>query len=103
MCSSDLPMHGPRSYEVGPEFPAPFLAQDPANAAFFAPAARPGHHMFDLPGFVAARLARLGLGAVDRLSIDTCAESDRFFSYRRTTLCGGKDYGRALSAICLES
>jgi YfiH family protein len=35
------PCIGFASYEVGPEFPAPFLAQDPANAAFFR-AAPPG-------------------------------------------------------------
>jgi hypothetical protein len=91
-----------RSYEVGPEFPAPFLAQDPANAAFFAPSARVDRHMFDLPGYVARRLAGLGLAQVERLANDTCAEDDRFFSYRRATLRGEKDYGRDLSAISLE-
>lgn len=91
-----------RSYEVGPEFPAPFLAQAPDNAAFFAPSARAGRHMFDLPGYVVHRLGTLGLGQVGRLANDTCAEADRFFSYRRATLEGEKDYGRGLSAICLQ-
>lgn len=91
-----------RSYEVGPEFPAPFLAQDPANAELFAPSRRARHHMFDLPGYVARRLGGLGLARVERLNNDTCAEADRFFSYRRATLRGEKDYGRDLSAICLE-
>lgn len=91
-----------QSYEVGPEFPALFLAQDPANAGFFSPSPRPGHHMFDLAGYVAHRLAALGLGQVERVANDTCAEPDRFFSYRRATLRGEKDYGRGLSAICLE-
>jgi YfiH family protein len=91
-----------RSYEVGPEFPAPFLAQDPGTAAFFAASARERHHMFDLPGYVAHRLHALGLGQVERLPNDTCAEADRFFSYRRATLRGERDYGRGLSAICLE-
>ena len=59
--------------------------------------------MFDLPGYVARRLKLLGLGWVDRLGNDTCAEADRFFSYRRATLMGEKDYGRDLSAICLEA
>jgi hypothetical protein len=95
------PTIGQASYEVGPEFPAPFLAQDPANARFFIPAKRRGHFMFDLPGYVAARLRRLGLGAVEDLARDTCAEADAFFSYRRTTLLGEKDYGRGLSAIAL--
>jgi YfiH family protein len=90
-----------RSYEVGPEFPAPFLAQDPANVAFFLPSVRPDRHMFDLPGYVARQLAGLGLAQVERLANDTCAEADRFFSYRRATLKGETDYGRDLSAISL--
>ena len=95
------PCIGWASYEVGPEFPAPFLAEDAANAAFFIPAERAGHHRFDLPGYVARRLARLGLGEVGRSGGDTAAEPDRFFSYRRSRLLGEGDYGRALSAICL--
>ena len=47
------------SYEVGPEFPAPFLAQDQANAAFFRAGPRAGHFMFDLAGYL---LQRLGAG-----------------------------------------
>ena len=90
------------SYEVGPEFPGPFIADDPANRRFFTAAGRPGHHRFDLSGYVAARLAALGLAAVEAVSADTCADGDRFFSYRRTTLSRESDYGRGLSAIALE-
>src|SRR4051812_19853957 len=47
-----------RSYEVGPEFPAAFLAADAENEALFAPcawAAKRGEtkYLFDLRGFVA--------------------------------------------------
>jgi hypothetical protein len=89
------------SYEVGPEFPAPFLAEDAANAAFFMPAARAGHFLFDLPGYVARRLARLGLARIARTGGDTAAEPDRFFSYRRSFLRKEPDYGREISAIAL--
>jgi hypothetical protein len=95
------PCIGPASYEVGPEFPAPFLAAAPAAERFFAPAARAGHFMFDLPGYVADRLAGLGLGAVEALGLDTCADEARFFSYRRSTLRKEADYGRGLSAIVI--
>jgi hypothetical protein len=88
------------SYEVGPEFPAPFLAQDPAHRRYFAPGAA-GRFQFDLSGYVRDRLGRLGLGGVAATGGDTCAEPDRFFSYRRTCLEGGRDYGRLLSAIAL--
>ncbi|MGH6959055.1 MAG: peptidoglycan editing factor PgeF [Dongiaceae bacterium] len=90
------------SYEVGPEFPAPFLEQDADNARFFIASTRAGHFMFDLPGYVASRLARLGLGSIDDVHCDTCAEADLFFSYRRTTLQGEPDYGRGLSVIALD-
>jgi YfiH family protein len=89
------------SYEVGPEFPANFAAVDPASAAFFVPASRPGHFLFDLPGYIALRLQRLGLAAVERAPHDTAAEEDLFFSYRRACLRGERDYGRGLAAIAL--
>jgi polyphenol oxidase len=91
------------SYEVGPEFPAPFLAEDAANAAFFVAAARAGHFLFDLPGYVARRLGRLGLKRIARTGGDTAAEPDRFFSYRRSCLKKEPDYGREISAITLGS
>ena len=96
------PCIGQRSYEVGPEFPAPFLAEAADNADFFAPSRREGHWLFDLPGYVARRLARLGLHEVSRVPADTCRDESRFFSYRRTTLRGEPDYGRQMSAIVLE-
>jgi len=90
------------SYEVGPEFPAPFLELDPANSGFFAPSLRPGHYLFDLQGFVERRLRQAGVELVLRAPHDTAAEEDRFFSYRRACLRGEPDYGRGLSAIVLE-
>lgn len=91
-----------RSYEVGPEFAAAFLADDADGATFFSPAARDGHFLFDLPGYVSRRLAKLGIGEVTRVPADTCRDETRFFSYRRSTLRGEPDYGRQLSAIVLE-
>lgn len=90
------------SYEVGPEFPAPFLAQDPGNAAFFRPGAGDRLH-FDLKGFVAERLRRAGVGALAVDPADTQADEARFFSFRRSTKRGEKDYGRLISAIVLEA
>jgi YfiH family protein len=86
-----------KSYEVGPEFPGRFAAADPDSANFFVPAARPGHFLFDLAGYIERRLINLGLGAVERLDVDTVTEEDRFFSYRRACLKGEGDYGRGLA------
>ncbi len=91
-----------RSYEVGPEFPGPMLEQSADNHDFFCPAPRQGHLLFDLKGYVARRLARMGLSSVQCLPCDTCGEPARFFSYRRACQRGESDYGRGLSAIYLE-
>ncbi|HUK11399.1 MAG TPA: peptidoglycan editing factor PgeF [Stellaceae bacterium] len=95
------PAIGAASYEVGPEFPAPFLAEDPGSADLFRPAARAGHYLFDLPAYVLRRLARLGIRA-HHIGGDTAADETRYFSYRRTCLRGERDYGRLISAIALR-
>jgi polyphenol oxidase len=91
-----------RSYEVGPEFPAPFLAARPGNEDFFATARREGHFLFDLAGYVERRLGDCGIAGIQRTPCDTVAETTRFFSYRRACLNGESDFGRSLSAIVLE-
>ena len=95
------PCIGRESYEVGPEFPAAFRAQDDANAVFFRAAPRQGHFLFDLAGYLVRRLALAGVAA-DATGHDTLANATDFFSYRRNTLTGVRDYGRGLSAIALE-
>jgi hypothetical protein len=89
------------NYEVGAEFVARFTAADPANARFFASAAREGHAMFDLTGYIAERVHRAGIDDFEDLSFDTYAEPARFFSYRRMTKMGEADYGRHINAIAL--
>ncbi|HJU18179.1 MAG TPA: peptidoglycan editing factor PgeF [Stellaceae bacterium] len=96
------PCIGRLSYEVGPEFPAPFLAQNQESGRFFAPAPRAGHFLFDLGAYVAHRLAAAGVAAIERALHDTLPEEERFFSYRRASLRGERRYGRALSAIALR-
>ncbi|HEX4767445.1 MAG TPA: polyphenol oxidase family protein [Lichenihabitans sp.] len=90
------------SYEVGPEFRARFVARDADYAAFFVPSGRPDHHLFDLPGFIGARLRASGIGHVEDLGLDTYADEARFFSYRRATHRGEADYGRLVAAIALR-
>jgi YfiH family protein len=95
------PCIGRDSYEVGPEFPAPFLKRDAADAALFRAAPRVGHFLFDLAGYLAHRIAKAGV-AVEVTGYDTLRGEADFFSYRRNTLNGVRDYGRGLSAIALE-
>jgi len=89
------------NYEVGPEFVARFDAADMENARFFTPSDRPGHAMFDLAGYIAARVQRAGIVNFEDLGLCTFAEPDRFFSYRRMTRLGEADYGRHINAIAL--
>ena len=91
-----------RSYEVGPSFPDSFIAEDPVNKDYFAHAPRPGHWLFDLPGYITKRLGDAGVGLIQRCPNDTFAEEDRFFSYRRSRLRGETDYGRGLSVIVIN-
>jgi len=92
------PCIGRASYEVSEAFADPFLSEDADNARFFG-AGRPGHLMFDIAGYVAARLANAGIGRVDMLDEDTCSQPGRFFSYRRSCLRGEPGYGRQISLI----
>ena len=91
------------NYEVGPDLIARFAAEDAASHRFFAPAARDGHALFDLAGYVAARLQRAGVGQIEDLGLCTYAEEARFFSYRRSTHRGEPDYGRHVNAIALAA
>ena len=95
------PMISQPNYEVGAELVEKFVAADKDNARFFT-AGKPGHAMFDLPGFVTAKLGRMGLAKVENLALCTYADPARFYSYRRTTHRHEPDYGRHVNAIALD-
>ena len=90
------------SYEVGPEFAAAF-AGDADARRFFAEGARVDHAIFDLPGYIAMRLARAGVTQFEDLGVDTYADEERCFSFRRATHRGEADYGRMVAAIALAA
>lgn len=87
------------SYEVGEDFATAVRAADIESQSFFAPGAGPGKYQFDLPGYVAHRLARAGLTDVERQTPCTYRNESNFFSFRRATHRGEADYGRQISAI----
>jgi YfiH family protein len=96
------PCIGQENYEVGPEFFAKFREADAENTRWFVPSGRPDHFRFDLPSFVESRLRRSHISHVEVLGGCTYAQEDRFFSFRRATHRGERDYGRQLSAILLK-
>lgn len=89
------------NYEVGPEFAERFLAADPANAQFFSASDRADYAMFDLGGYIAARVQRAGIVNFEDLGHCTYADPDRFYSFRRSTHRSEPDYGRHINAIAL--
>lgn len=93
------PAIGAHSYEVGPEFVAAFEEASADNVRFFTiPEGRKTPH-FDLPGYVMARLGKMGLRHAERQSPCTYENESMFFSFRRTTHRKEPDYGRQISAI----
>jgi polyphenol oxidase len=97
------PMIRQPNYEVGPEFVARFEADEGASSRFFRPSARPNHALFDLPGYIAARLAAAGIRRVEDIGHCTYADQTRFFSYRRSSHRDEPDYGRHINAIALRN
>ena len=97
------PMIRQDNYEVGPEFVDRFREADAANEHFFKSSARASHAMFDLAGYIAHRLNGAGIAQIDDLDLCTCADPERFYSYRRMTLRKEPDYGRHINAIVLTA
>ena len=89
------------AYEVGHDYKEQFLAAEPDSEAFFIIDEGSGEPHFDLPGYVAERLARAGVGEVIDLGFCTYYDETRLFSYRRSQHHGEDDYGRQISAIVL--
>jgi YfiH family protein len=87
------PCIGQESYEVAAD-----LRDAVADARFFRDG-RPGRWQFDLAGYCAARLAAIGIAAVERVATDTAADANRFFSHRRRTLTDGGPIGHQISVI----
>ncbi|WP_432768110.1 MAG: peptidoglycan editing factor PgeF [Sphingopyxis sp.] len=90
------------SYEVDDGFVQRFIADDPGNERFFA-AGKPGHAMFDIAAYVAARLAAAGVARIAIGGQDTYAERDDYFSYRHACHQGENSYGRQMSVIGLAA
>jgi polyphenol oxidase len=88
-----------RSYEVGPEFRETFPAE---THRYFMTSKRAGHFMFDLPGYLAGKLRKSGIGHVGDVARCTYTLADEYFSYRRATHAKETDYGRQIAAITLS-
>lgn len=97
------PCIGPASYEVSKNFTEPFFAHSREAEHFFKAGRKSGHLMFDLPGYIAWRLAGCGVRQVRISGFDTYALENEYFSYRRATHREEPDYGRQISTIMIQS
>jgi hypothetical protein len=96
------PMIRQANYEVGPEFVAQFKTTAEPSEQFFRPSTRAGHALFDLAGFIARGLAVAGVQRIEDIGHCTYADSNSFFSYRRSVHRREGDYGRHINAIALS-
>jgi polyphenol oxidase len=88
------------SYEVDEAFRQRFFEAGADNGRFFVLGAA-GKPRFDLAGYVRQRLITAGIGEVEAVHLDTYAQSERFYSFRRSTHLGEPSYGRQISMIGL--
>ena len=95
------PAIGRASYEVDDGFFGRFCEADAENERFFLAGRRQGHHQFDIEAYVVSRLALAGVRRIEALGLDTYADEERFFSYRRATHRGEPGYGRQIALIAL--
>jgi len=72
-----------QSYEVDDKFFATFIEEKASNRSFFKPSKTADKYMFDLPGYVKAKLMTYNPKNIFDIGINTFESQDDFFSYRR--------------------
>jgi polyphenol oxidase len=88
-----------KNYEVGKEFYDKFVNKNKINETFFLN--KNDKFYFDLRKYVNFRITKFDIKSVENIDLDTYAEKENFFSFRRSRKQGEKDYGRCISAIGL--
>ncbi|MBL6857526.1 MAG: peptidoglycan editing factor PgeF [Pelagibacteraceae bacterium] len=96
------PCIGLENYEVGKEFYEEFIRENKINEKFFS-SNKNNKFNFDLRKYVNFKITKFEVKYVENLDLDTYAEKENFFSFRRSRKLGEKDYGRCISTIGLIS
>ena len=95
------PCIGKKSYEVDRVFYDRFIKIDKDNKLFFSN--KNGNtFLFDLRKYVNQKINKFDINKVENIDLDTYADKDNFFSYRRSVHSNEKDYGRCISSISLS-
>lgn len=96
------PCAGVNSYEVDNPMRDQVIAEQPEDAEFFSVnPTNSDKYFFNLEAYVASRVNRAGVADVKLSGIDTISNELEYFSFRRSTLRGEKQYGRQISVIAL--
>jgi len=90
------------SFEFGQDCYQLFIEDDPTNQRYFKPAKKHNHYLFDLRNYLKDRIKRNGVQKLGAVELDTYANEEYFFSYRRSIHRGDKDFGGHISCIYLK-
>lgn len=90
------------SYEVDSNYYQDFINDSKYYDRFFSPANKPGHRMFDLPGFVKHKLLESRIDLLYHINNDTYSNPDRYPSYRRSCHNGEKYLQNILSTVVIK-
>jgi YfiH family protein len=88
------------NYEVGQEFYEKFTRVSKKNEKYFL-LTKKNKFLFDLRKYVNSKFEKLGVNYIENIDFDTFSETEKFFSFRRSTLLGENHYGRCISLISL--
>ena len=95
------PCIGQDSYIVGFEFYARFLEKNLLNKKYFIQE-KSTKYKFNLHGFIANKVQNLGICDISSINLDTYANEELCFSYRRSIHKKENDYGRMISTIVIK-
>ena len=94
------PCIGKESYEVKIDFYNKFINKNPKHVKFFKK--KNGEkYTFDLRGFVNNQISESNVKNIENIEIDTFAQKEFVFSYRRSCIEKKPDYGRCISVILM--
>lgn len=92
-----------KSYEVDNNYYQNFIIAEPTCKDFFIESKKDGHYMFDLSGYVARKIELENIEIFAHSNDDTCAEEEKYPSYRRSTLNPEEPYNsNILSTIIIR-
>ena len=89
-----------QNYEVKKDFFEKFMDQNNENKSLFIKINNE-RYKFDLRGFVNKEIFDLNVKNIENIDMDTYAQEDFFYSYRRSKNNKEKDYGRCISVILM--